>query len=444
MLALLLTFLASLRGSHLPFPCSIGDIARVSTVLASPRLAPNHDLTEVLSEIARHPAHTTGEGLGRVIGALRQGRREAPEVAVERLRTLVVLLDERPDLAAGLAEHLRALLLSRMHRTLYSESGILTSQGFLSGVWSQLIGRVLPPAVDPDFLRDLMSEVFDEPRDADWVAVVPSDLWDELFERLGVASAAWDGVRAHIRRELFEGMRILSHRIAALGVDPALLRYLPSLARQESPFLTQSDEVRSLIERFAASDGAGEYDGHLGVLLQQCTEIIARIRRRSHETGVGVNLVFVLARLEQQIARLRYLRALAIPRRPARASSPAMAPAGAGVMPAPLPTPVAFLTQLVRFESQRYRIRTLFEGTTELLARRVTEQASKSGEHYVTETREEYRAMFRAAAGAGFIVGVMALLKILASKRSACPCSGRRRHTASFTVSGSWSCTSCT
>ncbi|MCC7004128.1 MAG: site-specific recombinase [Gemmatimonadaceae bacterium] len=388
----------------------------MSTIPAAPRVAPNRDLTEVLSEIARHPEQTTAEGLGRVIEALRHGRREAPEVAVERLRTLVELLGERPELAGGLAEHLRAVLLSRMHRTLYSESGILSSQGFLTGVWSRLIGRVLPPAVDPDFLRDLMSEVFDEPRDADWVAVVPADLWDALFECLGVGSAAWDGVRAHIRRELFEGMRILSHRIAALGVDPALLRYLPSLARQESPFLAQSDEVRLLIDRFAAAGAAAEYDGHLGVLLAQCTEIIARIRRRSHETGVGVNLVFVLARLEQQIARLRYLRALAIPRRAARASAPAMMSSGVGVMPAPLASPVAFLTHLVRFESRRPRIGTLFEGTTQLLARRVTEQASKSGEHYVTDTREEYREMFRAAAGAGLIVAVMALLKILAAK----------------------------
>jgi len=388
----------------------------VTSALSSPRIAPNRDLTEVLAQIARHPEHSTGEGLALVVEALRHGRREAPEVAVERLRSLVDLLDARPDLAAGLAAHLRAVLLSRMHRTLYAESGILTSQGFLTGVWSRLIGRVLPPAVDPDFLRDLMGEVFDEPRDADWVAVVPSALWEELFARLGVDSPAWDGVRAYVRRELLEGMRILSHRIAALGVDPTLLRYLPALARQESPFLAQSDEVRLLIERATAPGATVAYDGHLGVLLGQCLEIIARIRKRSHETGVGVNLVFVLARLEQQIARLRYLRALAIPRHQVRASSPAMAPAGAGVAPVPVASPVAFLTQLVRFESRRHRIGALFEGTTELLARRVTEQASKSGEHYVTETREEYREMFRAAAGAGLIVGVMALLKILASK----------------------------
>ena len=46
-------------------------------------------------------------------------------------------------------------------------------------------------------------------------------------------------------------------------------------------------------------------------------------------------------------------------------------------------------------------IRDLFRGTTELLARRITEQASHSGEHYITESRGEFFTMYRAAAGAG-------------------------------------------
>ncbi len=355
-------------------------------------------LTEVLEAIAADPERNSGEPLARLVAVLRSGRREAPEVATERLRVLLGLLDERPDLATGLRVHLRTILLTRMHRTLYAESGILASQGFLTGLWSRVLARVLPPAVDPDFLRDLVAEVFDEPRDGDWVAGLPLEVWEGLFARLGVHAEGFDAVRAHTRRELLEAMRILSHRIAALGVEPTLLRYLPALARQESPFLAQSDEVRRFIETHRDASDALSHDGHLEVLLGQCTALIARIRRRAHETGVGVDLVFVLARLEQMIERLRFLRRLVRP------------DAGAPRVPA-----VELWVLLVRHESRRLRIGSLFEGTTELLARRVTEQASKSGEHYVTDSREEYRDMFRAAAGAGLLVGVMALLKILAS-----------------------------
>jgi site-specific recombinase len=355
---------------------------------------------ELLREIARQPGELSGEFLGRLVQLLRPSRARNADEAVAKLHGLLAALDERPALAEALAAHLRTLLRSRMHRTLYAESGVLTSAGFFTGIWSRLLGSLLPPAVDPDFLRDLVAEVFDEPDDGEWVSAVPLELWLTLLERLGVFSESFAEVRAHMRQELFEAMRMTAHRLAALGMDPALLRYVPALARHESPFLSQSDEVRQFIDTHSARDAATVHDGHLEILLGHCTRFVAQIRKKSHDTGVGVNLVFVLARIEQLVERLQLLRRLVLPdasdteaQRRERA--------------------VRFMQRLVRAESRRNRLSEIFEGTTQLLARRVTEHASKSGEHYVTSSRAEYRAMWRAASGAGLIVGVMAIVKIL-------------------------------
>jgi site-specific recombinase len=92
----------------------------------------------------------------------------------------------------------------------------------------------------------------------------------------------------------------------------------------------------------------------------------------------------VLARIEQLVARMKLLRQLAVP----DASEPVEATRTRAVQ---------FTATLIRAENRRNRFGEIFDGTTQLLARRVTEHASKSGEHYVTETREEYRGMFRAA-----------------------------------------------
>jgi site-specific recombinase len=356
---------------------------------------------ELLREIARQPGDVSAEFLGRLVQLIRPERARDVATAVERLEGLVAALDERPALAAALAEHMRNLLLSRMHRTLYAESGVLASAGFLTGIWSRLLGRLLPPAVDPDFLRDLVAEVFDEAHDGEWVAAIPTDLWLALFERLGVYTEAFAPVRAHVRQELLEAMRMTSHRLAALGMEPSLLRYSPALARHESPFLSQSDEVRQFIAARSAANAPSVHDGHLEVLLGHCSEFVAQIRKKSHDSGVGVNLVFVLARIEQLVARLHLLRLLVLP--DPGDTEGARRERG-----------VRFMVLVVRAESRRNRMGEIFEGTTQLLARRVTEHASKSGEHYVTSTRSEYREMWRAACGAGLIVAVMAMLKILA------------------------------
>ncbi len=361
------------------------------------------DLEQLLGEIARNPSEPSGDYLARLVGLLRPGRVETAAEAAAPFEGLLAVLDERPALGAALSAHLKSILLSRMHRTLYAESGILATSGYFAGFWSRLLGRLLPPAVDPDFLRDLVAEVFDEPHDGEWVALIPYETWQRLHDRLGVYGEDFAPVRRHIRQELLEALRIAAHRLAALGMDPALVRYAPALARHESPFLAQSDEVKDLIALHAGAAAAPAHDGHLEILLDQCSAFVAQIRKKSHETGVGVTLVFVLARIEQLVARMKLLRQLAIPDASATAETTRT-------------RAIQFTATLIRAENRRNRFGEVFDGTTQLLARRVTEHASKSGEHYVTETRAQYLAMFRAAAGAGLIVGVMALSKILVAK----------------------------
>jgi hypothetical protein len=95
------------------------------------------------------------------------------------------------------------------------------------------------------------------------------------------------------------------------------------------------------------------------VLLDQCDDCLATVRRRSREAGVAVNLVFLLGRIERVIERIRRLRDLAVAPDRARA--------------------VGFFVLLVRQENRRHSVRDLPSGTTELLARRVRRAVPRGG-----------------------------------------------------------------
>jgi site-specific recombinase len=356
---------------------------------------------QLLEELPASPV-ATGDWLRRLVEFIRPVRREDAAAATARVRELTSQLHARPEAAAALNAYLGQLLASRMHRILYADAGVLGAQGFFGNLARRLLGRLLPPALNSEFLRELVNEVFDRPRDYAWLRAIPADDWDALLRAIDVDGEAFAPARRRCRVELLEAMRLDSYRLAAGGTDAALLQYLPALARYESPFLAQNDEVRGFIERhLRPAAGAGD-DGHLEVLLAQCEEYVDTVRRRSREQGVSVGLVFLLARIEQLIARLRQLRDLVLP-----VEAAALDPAAAGRARA-----LDFFLRLVRQENRRNSVRDLFRGTTELLARRVTEQASRSGEHYITESRGEYVQMYRAAAGAGFIIAAMALLKL--------------------------------
>ncbi len=373
-------------------------------MLRRPKLDTVASLTELLEELRAGPCTTSGDRLAAIVRVVRPHGREANEVAESRLRQLLRLLQSRPELADALGRYVAGLFASRSQRLLYAESGVLDSAGFLSGLWRRLLGRMLPPAVDETFLRSLVAQVFDRPRDHEWLAAVPLEDWDALLQAIGIDGPAFAAARRQGQQELIEAMRLVSVRLAALGTEPTLLRYMPALARHESPFLVQAEEVRAFIGRRASGATPNpEDDRHLEVLLAQCEDYVDAVRRRSREAGVAVDLVFVMARIDQTIDRLRVIR---------DALAGASEPGG----PAVRERVIRVFIALVRQENRRHSIRDLFRGNVELLARRVTEHASHSGAHYVSRTRAEFVAMYRAAAGAGFIIGAMALVKILLVK----------------------------
>jgi site-specific recombinase len=58
----------------------------------------------------------------------------------------------------------------------------------------------------------------------------------------------------------------------------------------------------------------------------------------------------------------------------------------------------------------------LLTTNSELIALQVTENASKTGEHYVSTDKQGFFGMYKSAAGAGVIIATMATLKILSAR----------------------------
>jgi site-specific recombinase len=77
--------------------------------------------------------------------------------------------------------------------------------------------------------------------------------------------------------------------------------------------------------------------------------------------------------------------------------------------------------QAIRSEGERQSAREHIGSTIGLLALRVTENASRTGEHYITSTRTEYFEMWRLAMGGGFIVAFMSLIKLASSQANMAP-----------------------
>jgi site-specific recombinase len=372
-----------------------------------------------LEKIAAAPLAADLSGFSELVAALRPARKSDPDTAADNVRTLTRLLRDHPHHAAALRSYLMHLLSTRRQVSLYSDTGILSNDGFFHELRGRIAYRVLPPALDERNLQDCLEIIFPHDSDHLWLQAVPFDTWDALWQAIDAAppEQATQQVAASDRgktlTELLQAIQVLSYRISAIGMEPELMRIYSDVKAFESPFLMQNVELHGWLESYRRrlqDDSAPMEDTrHVLVLLDQCQDVVDKIRRHALRIGTSVSLTYRLLRLEQNLRRLRQLLALAEPQ-----------PADAGAQDKRR-TGLALAMELVEAHNRKYTLRGLLAGNINLLARNITENASRTGEHYIAENRREFGAMYRSAAGAGLVIGFMALIKIMFSTLRAAP-----------------------
>jgi site-specific recombinase len=361
---------------------------------------------ETLRKLNTRPCENGHALLVDLIAGIRPRKPGDLSSAIAALQSLTLHLRHVPGDAACLRDYLLDLLAARRHVHLYTDTGVLTHKGFFTTLWERFAHRLLPEARRDDYLKDLLGLVFDRETDHVWVSAIPDAIWGDLIDAINLGSVPHPA-QAHITAELINATHILSTRIAALGLDPELVRVYPQLEDFESPFLAQNAELHHVLSAFKSAPAEIRHfdDSQVRVLLDQCDEVLDRIRRLARQTGASVSLTYQLQRGTQLILRLRTILVLANPAEALGHRTAAL----------------ALFRELVREDNRKYSLRDVWRRATDLLALQVTENASKTGEHYTATTRAEYLRMARSAAGAGVIVGFMALIKLFMGKVAMAP-----------------------
>ncbi|WP_075796636.1 site-specific recombinase [Massilia putida] len=377
-----------------------------------------------------------------LVDRLRPRRARDHGYAIARVRTLIQLLKGHPGQAWALRRYLTRLLETRRHTSLYSDVGILSNDGFFTELKKRIAYRILPPALDELYLSDTLDKVLCRDDDYQWIRAVPNADWLELFDVVanavppdGAAAPEAEPGRARqvVLAGLLDAIRTLSCRVCALGLEPRLIHAHMEIEEVDSPFLMQNIEANKYLDDYGRLT-AGEVETmedarHLLVMLDQCEDVVLKIRRGALASGTSVALTYVLVALTQSIDRLRKLLFLVDTsgELPSAPTVDVEALANEATPPSEPPTSlrraaaVDLAQELAEAHNTKYEVRGLLRDNIDLLARNVTENASRTGEHYIAERRADLRGMFASSAGAGIIIGFMALIKILISYQHRAP-----------------------
>ncbi|GIL05744.1 MAG: recombinase [Betaproteobacteria bacterium] len=340
------------------------------------------------------------QAIAALVDWVRPRDADDPAPAIERVEALTAALESDAPLRDAACRRVQAWLASLEQVSLYTEVGIFSTRGFFAELRVRLYERVLPAPPDRTRLKDCLTLVFSRRSDARWVMAVPDETWLRLLAALHFF--AWQD-RACVQRArdaVLEALERLSLWFAAEGIEPELMRVDPRIARHDSPFIAQQRELAAFLERYAAwvHDRSLAYhdDRHAQVLLAQCAEQVRQLRAVALKRGTSLRLTYLLERLEQTLERIERLLRLIDP---ADASARQRAA-------------VALYKEMIAGLAERHSLSRLWRDNVQLLSRRVAESASRTGEHYVTQTVAEYFEMLGSAAGAGLVVALMALAKL--------------------------------
>ena len=175
--------------------------------------------------------------------------------ATANVRTLCQLLKGDVAHALALRNYARNLLASRRHASLYTETGVLSNDGFFTELKQRIAFRILPPALGDEYLSDALDQVIYKRTDYIWIAAVPAADWLALIDV--VVHADRRDVEPAPQRPgnlmlpgLLEAIRTLSYRVCAIGLEPKLTNFHTEMETYASPFTGQNVEVNAYLDGY--------------------------------------------------------------------------------------------------------------------------------------------------------------------------------------------------
>lgn len=350
--------------------------------------------------------------IATLVAELRPPKPYQTDAAVKAIQALCFLLNSDTNKAKLLREAILQLLAEHKPISLYLVARHSVFTGFFSEMRRRISHKFLPEAVNEEYLIDLFARFFSKSADTIWVSAVPNEVWQQLIAAIKFAEAP-NPLKAKCKQNLLAATQVLSYRIAALGLEPELLRNHPELEQYTSPFIAQQAVLAELLSSIDAAVGQSNIDiqpshdvAHMLVMLSQCSAVISKIHRNSAQVGTSIQLTHLTQQMKKQIARLELLLKVFSNLDKADAAHAEI---------------VILFKQLVFSECHKNDVSEHWNDNMEVMALRVTENASRTGEHYITDNRPEYFALMRSAMGAGVIIALMAMLKILLSKMHLAP-----------------------
>ncbi len=336
-----------------------------------------------------------------------RGNASSVSMSHSRLTLLLDALQQRPQTRLQLQQWWQTLLETVDATALLADYGFASRSAFMSEFAERLRLKLLPGTPETADAATLFALVLNQPFDAQWIGALDATLLARLAALLhtGPESPSPSPGKNSTDKPsdwqvtLMEAITFCTSQIRAAGFSPDLRLRMSAPARQAGPFHTLTTSLEALVSVWHQNPhqptvGCQQALQHFQKQLDDCRHAAASVYTHLDAHGISVNLVFQLRQLRERVLRIRALLDCLFSATPQHATA-------------------HLLAHLVNVGQERLSLRALIAANSSMLAAKVAERSSETGEHYITRTRAEYRQMLRDAAGGGAVLSITTLIKFV-------------------------------
>ena len=333
-----------------------------------------------------------------------RGTGQSPPLAAIRVSQLVEILEADPVIAGRARVFWQNFLATVDTTTLLADHGFASSSAFVGEMTVRVRLKLLPGTPETSDAGELFSLMFPHAADALWLAALEAPLTQRLADLLATPRS---GVLSTWQQAMLDALTFCTSQIRASGFAPEMRLRMTRQVRDSEPFHALAADLDAVCRAFiqqqhgevnqdgdgiATGDALGASMAQFKTRLDLCRQAANTVYGHLDEHGISVDLVFRLRQLRERVLRVRALLDCLAGSDPAHST-------------------VRLLSQLVVVGRERRSLRALANSNLSLLAAKVTERSSETGEHYITRTPEAYRDMLRKAAGGGVLTAATTALK---------------------------------
>ena len=320
-----------------------------------------------------------------------------------RERVWISILAASPELRDRYHAGVAAILDETDAVSLFAQAGLPTDRGLIPETFDRFFRIVLPAPREETDLAKLLVRLFPTHAEVDRFFSQTPDQLKEVAAQVAPVEIpeAWEKPFAALRDAFY----LLAARAQGLGLSENLRIRGQGGPVRESPFLRLMLTSNALLVAVRAKDAIPVAAQNWKAAVADCRAELNAIVAHLDTSGVNLDVVYAMDVIEQSLKRMELISGVLV----SQPGTPKLI------------TSLRLLRDVIRGRVQDRSLTGLAHSSFRLLAKKIVEWAGKTGEHYVTNNRTEYRQMWYAALGGGILTVATAAIKMLVTHRGLPP-----------------------